>query len=184
MSIFGVNLFLLFCVHDLTVLSRIDCEPPDGLKPHFEQQDGKLLNLEQRFAQLEDKFDELSSLLRRVINQSTGPSSSSEPSMPERYVPEQLPKQIPEQIPPQAKTLKSPSETESDEDDEETGPYVPQPVTLIRNLQSQFFGRKGDFTSESFMLGDIVTRDLITSDWAEKLLPMFDFLYSMGGIPC
>jgi hypothetical protein len=62
--------------------------------------------------------------------------------MPEQYVPEQLPKQIPEQIPPQAETVKSPSETESDEGDEETGPYVSQPVTLIRNLQSQFFGRK------------------------------------------
>lgn len=58
-----------------------------------------------------------------------------------------------------------------DEIDEESRTYVPQPV-FIRNLQSQFFGQKGDFTSESFMLGDIVTRGLIGSDLAERLLSM------------
>jgi len=183
-SIFGVDLFLLVCSSSDCPF-RINCELPDGPKHHFEQNDGKLSSLEQRFTRLEDKFDELSSLIRRVVDKTNGPSSRSEvpipAPMPEQsvahhgpeHIPEQIQKKTPEQIPLQLESLKSPSDSGSDETDDRTRPYVPQPVVRLRNLQSQFFGRNGDFTSESFMLGDIVTRGLIPLDLAERLLPMF-----------
>jgi hypothetical protein len=151
----------------LTEPSRNDCELPDGSDRHFEQDDSKLSNLEQRFTRLEEKFDELSSLVRRVIDHSAGPRASVEDPVPE------LQKQ-PEITQARSESQRNGiSDSESDQIDEESEPYIPQPGVLSRNLQSRFFGRKGDFTSESFMLGDVVIRGLINLDLAEKLLPMF-----------
>lgn len=52
--------------------------------------------------------------------------------------------------------------------------YVPKPVHLIRELQSEFFGAKEDFTYEAHLLGDIVTKGLIDYKLAKRLLRLCD----------
>lgn len=131
--------------------SRIDCELPDGPKRHTEQNDCKLTDLERRFTRLEENFEELSSLVRKVLEQSSGSNSGVEVRRPEP-----------------AESVQS--DSRSDGFTGEVRSYVPQPVVLLRNLQSQFFGQKGDFISESFLLGDITTRGIISPELAERLL--------------
>lgn len=134
--------------------SRIDCELPDGPKRYTEQNDGKWTDLERRFTRLEENFEELSSLVRKVLEQSSGSNSGVEMRRSEP-----------------AESVQG--DSRSDGFAGENGSYVPQPVVLLRNLQSQFFGQKGDFTSESFLLGDIITRGIISPELAERLLPVF-----------
>lgn len=166
-------------VYSLTGLSRIDDELPNG--PHLGQNDAKLSSLELRFTRLENKFDDLSTLLRSIIGQSGGPSSDGQlpiPKQASKNVPKHSPdhgldhdaQNSPQLIPEQRESLQSPSDSESEGDD---GPSVPQPLDLVKTYQSQLFGRKGDFNFDTFLLGDIVTRGLIGHDDAARLLPVF-----------
>ena len=64
-------------------------------------------------------------------------------------------------------------EETSSEEGFHLSPFVPRPVHLIGELQSEIFGEKEDHTSEAYHLGDIVTKGLVDSDLALRLMGLY-----------
>ncbi|KAL1999876.1 hypothetical protein VTN02DRAFT_3858 [Thermoascus thermophilus] len=140
---------------------RIDCELPEAPDRY---QDSALAwpeasavissSIEERLSSLERSMGELTSMMRRILEHSPNPSRSS---------------------PSRSTMLARRFEVEDSPAEEgvHLSLYVPKPVHLIRELQSEFFGAKEDFTSEAHLLGDIVTKGLIDSKLAKRLIRLF-----------
>ena len=69
-------------------------------------------------------------------------------------------------------------EETSSEEGFHLSPFVPRPVHLIGELQSEIFGEKEDHTSEAYH-GDIVTKGLVDSDLALRLIGLYVKIYTL-----
>ncbi|KAJ9221994.1 transcriptional regulator family: Fungal Specific TF [Paecilomyces variotii] len=140
---------------------RIDCELPET--PERYQENALVwseaaavipASIEERLSSLERSMGELTNMMRQMIERFPNPSNS-----------------------PASRSTGWSQTTELDDSRSEEGVhlslYVPKPVHLIRELQSEFFGRKEDFASEAHLLGDIVSKGLIDSKLAKRLIQLF-----------
>lgn len=150
---------LLTCGVNRTDLPcRIDCELPET--PERYQENALVwseaaavipASIEERLSSLERSMGELTNMMRQMVERF--PNSSNSPA---------------------PRSTGWSQTTELDDSRSEASVhlslYVPKPVHLIRELQSEFFGRKEDFTSEAHLLGDIVSKGLIDTKLGKRLI--------------
>jgi hypothetical protein len=108
-------------------------------------------DIDSRLARLERSIEELSGLIRGTIHApAQGPPTASKPRQDTR----------------------TPCSTTSVESNEKPGNGVTRPVLLVRNLQTQFFGPKRDFSDEVLTLGSVVSAGIIRMSLARHLIQM------------
>ncbi|KAH8690452.1 hypothetical protein BGW36DRAFT_432254 [Talaromyces proteolyticus] len=107
--------------------------------------------IDARLAQLERSVEELGRLIRGAVHPSLSVHAISRP---------------------QQDTQHMPGSSTSVYLDDTVGNGIMRPVLLMRNLQTQFFGPKQDFSDEVLALGNVVSAGIIRASLSRHLIQM------------
>lgn len=108
-------------------------------------------SIEERLTSLERSMREMTGMLRQILNQSRSVSNIS--------------------VPPLARSVHT-EETASIEGNS-FGPFLPKPVRLIQDLQSEFFGETNRIPVESPFLGNSFEKGILDSKLSLKLVQLY-----------
>lgn len=134
--------------------SRLDCELPETAERFqdnmstWSDANATTPSIEDRLMSLERGMGEMMHLMRQMVNQASNVGGS-----------------------PSSQGLRSQSIDESTLPDQ--GPALAlQPVQFIQDLQVELFGERDRFSTETDMLGDVVSRGVIDAKLSLKLIEM------------
>ncbi|KAF7618811.1 C6 zinc finger domain protein [Aspergillus flavus] len=136
---------------------RIDCQLPETSErfqdstPMWSDATTAIPSIEERLTSLERSMREMTGMLRQILNQSPSVSNIS--------------------VPPLARSVHT-EETASIEGNS-FGPFLPKPVRLIQDLQSEFFGETNRIPVESPFLGNSFEKGILDSKLSLKLVQLF-----------
>ncbi|KAB8072941.1 transcriptional activator of proteases prtT [Aspergillus leporis] len=136
---------------------RIDCQLPETSErfqdnaPMWSDATTAIPSIEERLTSLERSMREMTGMLRQILNQTPSVSNIS--------------------VPPLARSVHT-DETASVEGGS-FGPFLPKPVRLIQDLQSEFFGETTHIPVESPFLGVSFEKGILDSKLSLKLVQLF-----------
>ncbi|KNG81366.1 C6 zinc finger domain protein [Aspergillus nomiae NRRL 13137] len=137
--------------------TRIDCQLPETSErfqdstPMWSDATTAIPSIEERLTSLERSMREMTGMLRQILNQSPSVSNIS--------------------VPPLARSVLT-EDTASIEGNS-FGPFLPRPVRLIQDLQSEFFGETNRIPVESPFLGNSFEKGVLDSKLSLKLVQLF-----------
>ncbi|KAE8350821.1 transcriptional activator of proteases prtT [Aspergillus coremiiformis] len=136
---------------------RIECQLPETSErfqdnaPMWSDATTAIPSIEERLTSLERSMREMTGMLRQILNQSPSVSNIS--------------------VPPLARSVHT-EETASIEGNS-FGPFLPKPVRLIQDLQSEFFGETTRVPVDPPFLGNSFEKSILDSKLSLKLVQLF-----------